>query len=209
MTIYIFYSLLLAVLHVCACAVEWKLISTQSSTKPRLVWHLLFVRCTRRSFWLQLIQRIRLCSAPRATRPHSELSVQHPFSAEGAVWFPTESVIPALQNVEQLMPSDIDKSTDTGERKAVEAKKLCNEEEDLHSWEAVAHGVNYVVSAIYLFSNALLFAICMCPLLIRIFYHASVTPYLKKVESPSDFFLSLEQLEMQHSLRQVERSMNN
>ena len=187
MTIYIFCSLLLAVFHVCACAVEWKLVSMQSSSKPRLVWHLLFVRCMRRSFWLKMIQRFRRwASAPRGIRPHSELSVQHPFSTEGAVSLPTETVIPAMQNVEQLTPTNTDKSKNTSERKAVEAKKLCDEEEvsHLHSWEAVAQGVNYVVSAIYLFFNALLFAICMCPLLIRIFDHAYVTPYLINRDTP-------------------------
>ena len=180
LTIYIFCSLLFAVFHVSACAVEWKLVSMQSSSKPRLVWHLLFVRCMRRSFWLQLIQRFRRCSAPRAIRPHSELAVQHPFSTEGAVSLPIETVIPAMQNVEQLTPTNTNNSKNTSERKAVEAKKLCDEEENLHSWEAVAEGVNYVVSAIYLFANALLFAICMYPLLIRIIDHASVTPYYRK-----------------------------
>ena len=92
-----------------------------------------------------------------------------------------------MQNVEQLTPTDTDKSTYTSELKAVEAKKLCDEEagSHLHSWEAVAQGVNYVISAIYLFANALLFALCMCPLLILIFYHASVTPYLIKSVTPT------------------------
>ena len=91
-----------------------------------------------------------------------------------------------MQNVEQITPTDTDKSTNFNEQKAVRAKKLCDKEEgsQLHSWEAVAQGVNYVESATYLFANAILFALCICPLLISIFDYASVTPYLIKSDTP-------------------------
>ena len=132
-----------------------------------------------RSFWLQLYSAsvgVQLA----CDSPSSRITCLHPFATEGAVLFPTETVIPANSNVEQITPANTDKRTNTSERKAVETIK---KEQDLHSWEAVAQGVNYVVSAIYLFSNVLLFAICMFALLLRLFDHASDTCYLIK---PSD-----------------------
>lgn len=114
-------------------------------------------------------------------RPHPELSVQDPFASEGAVRLPSESVTSEMIHVEQLTSSDNDKSRHISEQKAVDTKKLSDREEDLHSWELVAYGLNYVVSAVYLIANALVFVICMCPLLLRIFKHSYVTSYVNDI----------------------------
>ena len=137
--------------------------------------HTLFVRFMQCYFWLQLLQRFRRCSAPRTISPQPATSVEHTFGTEGTVWLPTES---SMRHEEQLASTDADESTHTNEREAVAAKKQSNKKEALNSWEAVAHGLNVIVSTIYLLANAIVFAIYMCPLLFLIFRHNSVTSYI-------------------------------
>ena len=173
-SIYIFWSLLLAVFHVCACVIEWRLITMSSSSKPGYLMDMLCVRCMRRTFWLQLLHRfLRRHPSSRAISPQPET-----FVTEGIVWYRTKAATAEMSHEDQRTATDSEKTNTTSEQETIASTKLKDEAKVLSSWEEVAHGLNLHVSAIYLFANALIFAIYMCPLLLLILEHSFVTNYV-------------------------------
>ena len=88
-----------------------------------------------------------------------------------------------MRHKKQHSSTDAEKSNNTSVWEAVAAKEPCDGEEDLHLLEAVAHGLNVMVPAIYLFAITLVFAFYsyICLLLFRIFRHAFVTSYVNDV----------------------------
>ena len=61
---YILWSLVLAAFHVCGTGILWEIAAMPENSKPWRVLRLLFVQCTRCSFWDQLLNRLwmRLCA---------------------------------------------------------------------------------------------------------------------------------------------------
>ena len=124
---YIFWSLLFTVFHVYMCAIESRLLTTSSSSKPRLVLHLHFVRFLRRSFWLSANTAHPSMFCISWDFPQPSLTVKHTPVTESTVCLPTESATSAMRHKKQHSSTDAEKSTNASVRKAAAAKEPSTE----------------------------------------------------------------------------------
>ena len=179
---YILWSLVLAAFHVCGTGILWEIAAMPENSKPWRVLRLLFVQCTRCSFWDQLLNRLwmRLCAhatVHRGPADNLQINERGPLpSTQIHVHVPSYSEI---GKIEEDAPKD-NRNNVEGEAEVFEEKEdafQCSKK-TLDSWEAVAFGMNRVIIAIYLLGNALVFVLFFCPLLFHMIKHLSVKVYV-------------------------------
>lgn len=179
---YILWSLVLAVLHVCACAIMWKL-ATLTETKPWPVLQLLFVKCMRLAFWQQLFKcgsLFRTSSAPLEVNYHQANSSSANTPGTECVQLPGGHASDSSCNDEKITPTKVTTKA-AGDGEEIDKEKLPVEENEPNTWMEVSFGVNRLITVAYLLVNALAFAFYLCPLLYRIIRHYSVVDYVNDI----------------------------
>ena len=182
---YILCSLLLSAFYVSACAVMWKLYSMPTSSKPWLVFYLLFVHCMRLTFWLQLLKHCCcccfccFCSTRKMPKEAAIRKMSDTLKTE-RIRLSTKPDQTASGNNEGIERQEVDKQ-DVGQTKVKFGRpvgKLFERIENINSWKNVALGLNCLTTAFYLLGNALAFAFYLYPLLYRIIKHSAITGYV-------------------------------
>ena len=152
-----------------------KIYKLPRKSKPWPVLRLLLVQSTRRTFWLQLLQR---CRASRGDRRSSAIGVAEDTRAPEQLQTPPISIPPAVGICDEVTPADDAENEDSKEEAKTEpAVELLEraEEQQVDTWKAIALRLSGLTTAAYLLGNALLFAFYMCPLLYRIISHSATS----------------------------------
>lgn len=158
--------MVLAVLHVCTCAIMWKLSTLPATSTPWPVLQLLFVNSMRRAFWFKLMNRSHCNrSLPKRNHRNTNFSIICTPDKECAQFQEAHTATGEFDN----------KKNNSEE---VNLKPHSFDGEDLISWVLVAHGINRLTTAAYLLGNALVFVLYLFPLLFRIFEHSSFIEYV-------------------------------
>lgn len=171
--------MVLAVLHVGACALMWKLSKMEDTSRPRPLLQLLFVHCTNRSFWRRLCEQCGCCRSRDArgvSDRHPHVAVVSSSSAESAQQLP-EVTVPLKELNEQVSTT----SANNKNVQEIEALEILEKQLNHNSWAAVSDGVNRVTVAVYLLGNALAFVFYMCPLFYLYIEHLFVVDYLNDI----------------------------
>lgn len=171
---YILWSLLLAVYHVGACALIWKLSILSVTSKPWLVLEVLCFKCMSRAFWLRLWKIISWSSGKVIYQHTLKRDIE---ATKGSVQMPDRKVLQAQANDVDFMHSDVIKNV--GFKDEVKSDDSNAKDKELNSWLVISRRVDLFTTAAYLLGNILAFAFYMCPILNRIIVHYSVTDYIE------------------------------
>ena len=179
---YILWSLMLAALHVCACAIVWKLSTLPETSNPSLVLRLLFVRSMHRSFWVQFLTACRFHRKPTSITAGSTPGAESAYCE-----------LPQRQrhNLQQVMGNGKDiqptyADTNSTRDAEVQVEKHTNKSYEKvkigETWEAIATGLNRLTIVSYLLGNALVFAIYLYPIFYRIIMHSAISGYVLDID---------------------------
>ena len=173
---------MLAALHVCACAIVWKLSTLPESSKPSLVLRLLFIRSMRWSFWVQFLTTYRFHRKPTSITARSTPGAEYAHCELLQRQRPNQQQV--IGNGKDIQPTYAD--TNSTRDDEVQVEKLTNKSHEKveigETWEAIATGLNRLTIVSYLLGNALVFAIYLYPLFYRIIMHSAVSGYVLDID---------------------------